>query len=242
MSKATLLQGDCMELMSRIPDGSIDMVLSDLPYGTTRCRWDTPINLQELWKQYRRVVKENGAIVLFSAQPFTTELISSNKAMYRYEWIWKKTQPSGFMNAKKMPLRTHENIEIFYRKPPTYNPQMTHGHQRKTATAYGTRESDGSSCYGREERNYTYDSTDRYPVDVLQYSTGDKTKRLHPTQKPVDLEKGSDDLSVEMLNVKPFDLVRLAYGLVAVVQRLGMRDELEQYADGVGEVEDNETV
>lgn len=131
--------------------------------------------------------EENGAIVLFSAQPFTTELISSNKAMYRYEWIWRKTQPSGFMNAKKMPLRTHENIEIFYRKPPTYNPQMTHGHQRKTATAYGTRESDGSSCYGREERNYTYDSTDRYPVDVLQYSTGDKAKRLHPTQKPVNL-------------------------------------------------------
>lgn len=187
MSKATLLQGDCLELMNWIPDSSIDMVLSDLPYGTTRCRWDAPINLQELWEQYRRVVKENGAIALFSAQPFTTELISSNKAMYRYEWIWRKTQPSGFMNAKKMPLRTHENIEIFYRKPPTYNPQMTHGHQRKTATAYGTRESDGSSCYGREERNYTYDSTDRYPVDVLQYSTGDKAKRLHPTQKPVDL-------------------------------------------------------
>ena len=163
--KSTLYCGDCLELMNRIPDSSIDMVLSDLPYGTTRCRWDTPINLQELWKQYRRVVKENGAIVLFSAQPFTTELISS----------------------KKTPLRTHENIEIFYRKPPTYNPQMTHGHQRKTATAYGTRESDGNSCYGREERNYTYDSTDRYPVDVLQYSTGDKAKRLHPTQKPVDL-------------------------------------------------------
>lgn len=187
MNSPTLLCGDCLELMKRIPNGSIDMVLSDLPYGTTRCRWDTPINLQELWKQYRRVVKKNGAIVLFSAQPFTTELISSNKAMYRYEWIWRKTQPSGFMNAKKMPLRTHENIEIFYRKPPTYNPQVTHGHQRKTATAYGTRESDGSSCYGREERNYTYDSTDRYPVDVLQYSTGDKSKRLHPTQKPVDL-------------------------------------------------------
>lgn len=187
MNSPTLLCGDCLELMKRIPNGSIDMVLSDLPYGATRCRWDTPINLQELWKQYRRVVKKNGAIVLFSAQPFTTELISSNKAMYRYEWIWRKTQPSGFMNAKKMPLRTHENIEIFYRKPPTYNPQMTHGHQRKTATAYGTRESDGSSCYGREERNYTYDSTDRYPVDVLQYSTGDKSKRLHPTQKPVDL-------------------------------------------------------
>ena len=142
MNSPTLLCGDCLELMKRIQNGSIDMVLSDLPYGTTRCRWDTPINLQELWKQYRRVVKKNGAIVLFSAQPFTTELISSNKAMYRYEWIWRKTQPSGFMNAKKMPLRTHENIEIFYRKPPTYNPQMTHG---------------------------------------------DKSKRLHPTQKPVDL-------------------------------------------------------
>ena len=112
MNSPTLLCGDCLELMKRIPNGSIDMVLSDLPYGTTRCRWDTPINLQELWKQYRRVVKENGAIVLFSAQPFTTELISSNKAMYRYEWIWRKTQPSGFMNAKKMPLRTHENIEM----------------------------------------------------------------------------------------------------------------------------------
>lgn len=151
MSKATLLQGDCLELMNRIPDSSIDMVLSDLPYGTTRCRWDAPINLQELWEQYRRVVKENGAIALFSAQPFTTELISSNKAMYRYEWIWRKTQPSGFMNAKKMPLRTHENIEIFYRKPPIYNPQMTHGHQRKTATAYGTRESDGTAMAGRKE-------------------------------------------------------------------------------------------
>lgn len=169
MNSPTLLCGDCLELMNRIPNSSIDMVLSDLPYGTTRCRWDTPINLQELWKQYRRVVKENGAIVLFSAQPFTTELISSNKAMYRYEWIWRKTQPSGFMNAKKMPLRTHENIEIFYRKSPTYNPQMTHGHQRKTATAYGTREAVGQGsrrnrgrdCYPGMER--TGNSKNRMP-------------------------------------------------------------------------------
>lgn len=99
----------------------------------------------------------------------------------------EKDTTQRVMNAKKMPLRTHENIEIFYRKPPTYNPQMTHGHQRKTATAYGTRESDGNSCYGREERNYTYDSTGPVSGGVLQYSTGDKAKRLHPTQKPVDL-------------------------------------------------------
>lgn len=150
--KMTLLHGDCLELMNQIPDGSIDMVLSDLPYGATRWRWDTPINLPELWKQYRRIVKETGAIVLFSAQPFTTELISSNKEMYRYEWIWRKTQPSGFMNAKKMPLRTHENIEVFYRKPTTYNPQITHctrerrrphtgqGNQTETAVMAGRKE------------------------------------------------------------------------------------------------------
>lgn len=197
MNSPTLLCGDCLELMKRIPNGSIDMVLSDLPYGTTRCRWDTPINLQELWKQYRRVVKENGAIVLFSAQPFTTELISSNKAMYRYEWIWRKTQPSGFMNAKKMPLRTHENIEIFYRKPPTYNPQMTHGHQRKTATAYGTRESDGNSCYGREERNYTYDSTDRYPVDLLEYLVKTYT---NPGETVLDNCMGAGSTGVACMN------------------------------------------
>lgn len=106
MNSPTLLCGDCLELMKRIPNGSIDMVLSDLPYGTTRCRWDTPINLQELWKQYRRVVKKNGAIVLFSAQPFTTELISSNKAMYRYEWIWRKTQAGTW--AEKIAVQFKE--------------------------------------------------------------------------------------------------------------------------------------
>ena len=187
MSKATLLCGDCLELMNRIPDSSIDMVLSDLPYGTTRCRWDTPINLQELWKQYRRVVKENGAIVLFSAQPFTTELISSNKAMYRYEWIWHKTQAKNHLNAKRQPLRAHENIEVFYKKPPVYNPQMTHGHKRKVCTNNYTREATGDGCYGSEKRKTFYDSTDRYPVDVQTFSNGDQTHRYHVTQKPVDL-------------------------------------------------------
>ena len=187
MNGPTLLCGDCLELMNRIPDSSIDMVLSDLPYGTTRCRWDTPINLQELWKQYRRVVKENGAIVLFSAQPFTTELISSNKAMYRYEWIWHKTQAKNHLNAKRQPLRAHENIEVFYKKPPVYNPQMTHGHKRKVCTNNYTREATGDGCYGSEKRKTFYDSTDRYPVDVQTFSNGDQTHRYHVTQKPVDL-------------------------------------------------------
>lgn len=182
-----LLQGDCLELMKSIPKGSIDMILCDLPYGITRCRWDTVIPLAPLWEQYKRVIKCNGAIVLFSAQPFTSELIMSNRKMYRYEWIWHKSQPKGHLNAKRQPLRAHENIEIFYKKLPVYNPQMTHGHKRIVCTRKYTRENTGASCYGREVRNNHYDSTDRYPVDILTYSSGDRTKRYHTTQKPVEL-------------------------------------------------------
>jgi site-specific DNA-methyltransferase (adenine-specific) len=173
--------------MKSIPKGSVDMILCDLPYGTTRCRWDAAIPLDLLWEQYKRVIKYNGAIVLFSTQPFTSELIMSNRKMYRYEWIWHKTQPTGYLNAKKMPLRVHENIEVFYKGPPVYNPQMTHGHRRKTAANHYERESDGNSVYGHEARNTEYDSTDRYPVDVQRFSSGDKTKRLHVTQKPLNL-------------------------------------------------------
>lgn len=182
-----LLHGDCLEVMKSIPNGSIDMILCDLPYGTTRCQWDCAIPLDKLWGQYKRIIKYNGAIVLFSTQPFTSELILSNRSMYKYEWIWHKTQPTGFLNAKKMPLRAHENIEVFYKGPPVYNPQFTHGHKRKTAVNRYERGSDGNGIYGHEHRNTEYDSTDRYPVDVQKFGTGDKTKRLHVTQKPVSL-------------------------------------------------------
>lgn len=183
----TLKQGDCLKIMKGIPDGSIDMILCDLPYGTTRCKWDAAIPLDELWSEYKRVIKDNGAIVLFSTQPFTSELIQSCREYFRYEWIWQKTQPTGHLNAKRMPLRVHENIEVFYKKQPTYNPQMTHGHKRKTAVNRYAREADGTGVYGREERNTVYDSTDRYPVDVQKFGTGDKVKRYHVTQKPLGL-------------------------------------------------------
>lgn len=111
----------------------------------------------------------------------------SNLKYYRYEWIWRKTQAKGHLNAKRMPLRAHENIEVFYKKPPTYNPQMTHGHKRKIARNQYIRENTGSSCYGAEKRNTVYDSTDRYPVDVQTFSNGDQTHRYHVTQKPVSL-------------------------------------------------------
>ena len=187
MSKIDLYNGDCLELMKNISDKSVDMILCDLPYGTTQCKWDSIIPFEPLWEAYKRIIKDNGCIALFSSQPFTSSLVMSNPKMYKYEWIWQKTHPKGHLNVKKMPMRAHENIEIFYKKPPTYNPQMTHGHKRKVAKTNYIRESDGNSCYGREVRNTSYDSTDRYPLDVQIFSNADQSKKLHPTQKPVEL-------------------------------------------------------
>ena len=116
--------GDCLELMKDIPDASIDMILCDLPYGTTKNKWDSVIPLEELWMQYKRIIKDDGAIALFSQMPFTASLVNSNIKMFRYEWIWEKDNGTGFLNANKMPLKIHENIEIFYKKTPVYNPQM----------------------------------------------------------------------------------------------------------------------
>ena len=178
---------DCLEGMKRIKDKSIDMILCDLPYGTTQCKWDTIIPFDKLWEQYCRVIKDNGAIVLTASQPFTSSLIMSNAKMFKYEWIWQKTHPKGHLNAKKMPMRAHENVCVFYKKPPTYNPQMTHGHKRKVANTNYIRESDGDSCYGKENRVTFYDSTDRYPLDVQTFSNADQSNKLHPTQKPVEL-------------------------------------------------------
>ena len=118
---------DCLEGMKRIPDGSIDMILCDLPYGTTQNKWDSVIPFVELWKQYERVITEKGAIVLTAAQPFTSALVMSNPSMFRYEWIWEKNTATGFMNANKMPLRAHENVLVFYKALPTYNPQFKIG-------------------------------------------------------------------------------------------------------------------
>ncbi len=115
--------------MNNISDESIDMILCDLPYGTTKCKWDSIISLEELWKQYCRIIKENGAIVLFAQTPFDKVLGASNLKMLRYEWIWEKTQATGHLNAKKMPMKAHENLLVFYKKLPTYNPQMTEGHE-----------------------------------------------------------------------------------------------------------------
>ena len=172
--------GNCLELMKDIPDKSIDMILCDLPYGTTRNKWDSIIDLKKLWVQYERIIKDDGAIVLFSQMPFTAELVHSNLNLFKYEWIWQKENGTGFLNAKKMPLKIHENIEIFYKKTPTYNPQM-----RKGFKPYSQMSGRGSSNYGEQIRVQTINEGERYPIDIIEFKR-DKEK-LHPTQKPVEL-------------------------------------------------------
>lgn len=174
-----------MEWMAQIKDNSVDLILCDLPYGTTQNKWDSILPFEELWEQYNRIAKDNAAIVLFSAQPFTSLLIQSNLKNFKYEWIWHKTHPKGHLNAKKQPMRAHENICVFYKKQPTYNPQMTTGHQRKVAKSLHTRKN--NRCYGKDTKDTFYDSTERYPLDVQLFSNGDQRKKMHPTQKPVEL-------------------------------------------------------
>ena len=177
---------DCLEGMKRIPDKSVDMILCDLPYGTTRNKWDSIIPLEPLWEQYERVIKDSGAIVLTAQTPFDKVLGVSNLKLLRYEWIWEKTTSTGFLNAKKMPMKAHENILVFYKKLPTYNPQKTTGHPRKVSTAEHKVGSKATSNYG--EHGLTgYDSTERYPRSVQLFSTDKQKIAIHPTQKPVAL-------------------------------------------------------
>ena len=173
-----LLHGDCMEIMERIPDGSIDMILCDLPYGTTRNKWDAVIPFEPLWAHYKRIVKDNGAIVLFSAEPFTSALIMSNPRMFRYDLIWDKQRGSDFLNANRKPLRSHENICVFYKKPPTYNKQLWF------STPYKCKNGSLSANYGNRGQVVTDSKNgERCPLSILSFGR-DGTKK-HPTQKPV---------------------------------------------------------
>ena len=172
---------DCLEGMKRIPDGSVDMILTDLPYGITDCAFDVRIPFEPMWEHFKRVTKRNAAIVLFSQMPFGAELIMSNRKMFRYEWIWEKSLGVGFLNAKKMPLRCHENILVFYRQLPTYNPQFTQGKPYKQTFK-------GSSNYGKHEPANKQSDGNYYPRDVVYYtSTMGFEENFSPQQKPVDL-------------------------------------------------------
>ncbi|HCL4447165.1 TPA: site-specific DNA-methyltransferase [Clostridium botulinum] len=182
--------------MNRIPNKSIDMILCDLPYGTTnRNKWDIVIPFDKLWKQYERIIKDNGAILLFSDEPFTSELICSNKKIFKQRITWDKDRGSGFLNAKKMLLKQTEDICLFYKKTPTYNPQMTQAKPDRIRpnSAKGENKSFNYGEVKTLKHSDNYDKTIRYPTNLIKFSsmTGDcnNLNRIHPTQKPRDLLK-----------------------------------------------------
>ena len=179
-----LLRGDCLELMSGIPDGSVDMILCDLPYGTTACKWDSVIPFEPLWENYKRIIKSDGAIVLTASQPFTTLLIASNMKMFKYCWVWEKNFSTNFLHAKRQPLRKHEDVVIFYTKPGKYYPIKTTGN-KPTQSAVGS--SSGKLWHGENKRNYSGGDTTRFPTSIVKIDALDPKKRHHPTQKPVAL-------------------------------------------------------
>ena len=180
MKEPTLMLGDCLELMGDIPDGSVDMVLADPPYGTTACKWDSMIPLEPMWAHLKRVIKPNGAIVMTASQPFTTTLIHSNMRMFKYCWVWDKCLSSGELNANRLPMKRHEDIVVFGKKGTVYNPSMTTGRMR---TKGGGRP---SQCYGKVIP--TKSVNDQYfPTSIIRISNANHTGRVHPTQKPVAL-------------------------------------------------------
>lgn len=179
-----IFEGDCLQIMKMFPDKCIDMVLCDLPYGTTQNKWDSVIPLDELWEEYKRIVKDNGAIVLTSQGLFTAQLMLSNPKQFKYKWIWEKSKPTNFLNAKKQPLRKYEDVCVFYKKQPTYNPQMVDGEPYDK----GVRKNQLSGSYGDFHPVHVHSDGKRYPTDVIYFKTAESEGEvIHPTQKPVEL-------------------------------------------------------
>jgi site-specific DNA-methyltransferase (adenine-specific) len=178
-----LIQGDCLEVMTMIESGSIDMVMADPPYGTTACKWDSIIPLDEMWEQLKRIIKPSGAIVLFGSQPFTTTLIASNMKMFKYCWVWDKANSGSGLHAKRQPLRVTEDICVFYSKPPTYNPEMTKGVMRNKKS-YGSKV---GGVVGEINPSADKFNDDYYPKNIVTISNASQKGKQHPTQKPVAL-------------------------------------------------------
>ena len=182
-----IIWGDCLVEMLNIPDKSVDMILCDLPYNTTACHWDILIPFEPLWKEYKRIIKDNGAIVLTASQPFTSALVMSNPDMFKYEWIWEKSRPTRFLLSKKLPLLSHENILIFYRNQPVYNPQKwligeKYIDRRKNLNSRTQKDGQMAGIFNPRNK----DDGTRYPFTIISCDSEWK-KQMHPTQKPVAL-------------------------------------------------------
>jgi site-specific DNA-methyltransferase (adenine-specific) len=187
----TIFNEDCLEGMKRIPDKSIDMILCDLPYGTTACKWDTIIPFEKLWDQYERIIKDNGAIVLTASQPFTSALIMSNPKLFKTEWIWEKDNPSNFVQAKNHPMKYHENILVFGKKKINYFPIMADVGKPSNAGGKNTPRTKKGGFLPNEVKNIGSNKTNlRYPKSIQRFSKpkhNSKEGLIHPTQKPVAL-------------------------------------------------------
>ena len=187
MENVQLYHGDCLEVMKEIPDKSIDMILCDLPYGKTACKWDTIISFELLWEQYNRIIKDNGAILLFGTEPFSSYLRISNIKNYKYDCVWYKNLQTEFANAKYQPMKSNELISVFYKKTPTYNPQKT----KRTTSKRGNKKTDWGECYGNLKKDTKPDNQSDYvnPHTVIDFikCIHAPEKRYHPTQKPVEL-------------------------------------------------------
>ena len=181
-----LYNEDCLETLKRIETGSVDLMLTDPPYNVTQNEWDKPIDFDALWIEWHRIVKPNGAIVITSQQPFTTDLINSNRKNFRYDLIWEKSRCTGFLNANRMPMRSHEHILVFYRELPTFNPQKTKGNPNHISN--GKISSKGkNNNYGNFEQLVRYRTEDKFPKSVIYFEQNDPNVIIHPTQKSLDL-------------------------------------------------------
>ena len=181
-SENQFLCGDCLELLKGVPSDSVDLAIIDLPYGVTKNAWDSMIPMEQLWPLLLAVCKPTAAMVFFSQGMFTSDLMQSNRSIWRYNLIWHKSQPAGFLNARRQPLRVHEDLCVFYRQKPIYHPQKTQG-PRKVSSALSKRNSKASTNYG-DHRLTDYDSTERFPVSILSFAKDVQHSSLHPTQKP----------------------------------------------------------
>lgn len=180
-----LILGDCLDKLDSLPDSCVDMILADPPYGTTRCKWDSVLPLDVLWTKLKRVLKPKGVVVMTAQTPFDKVLGCSNLAWLKYEWIWEKTAATGHLNAKRAPMKAHENILVFYRNAGTYNPQITHGHS--PVNSYRKKPNSDGECYGVTGEVSGGGSTTRYPRSVQTFKSDKQKCKLHPTQKPLEL-------------------------------------------------------
>ena len=189
LEKNKIYQGNCLEVMKDIDDASIDMILCDLPYGVTNNKKDIVIPFDKLWKQYERIIKDNGAIALFAQGIFYVDLVSSNRKLFRYDLVWDKKLCSGFLNSNRQPLRRHEQIAIFYKKQPTYNPQFTTGMPSHSKGKCLNKHK--NSNYGNyiEVDNTNKNNMDKFPISILQYQKTHPSKAVHPTQKSIELSE-----------------------------------------------------